>query len=63
MAKSLDAKTIDTIADSVKNAKNISKADYVKSLDILKAAGKDIDEVIGNSNLILKGTNYTEKYA
>ena len=63
LAKSLEPETIAKIEESVKSAKNITKADYVKSLDILEAAGKDIDEVIGNSSLILKGTNYTEKYA
>lgn len=54
MAKSLDPKTIDTIADSVQSTKNITKADYVKSLDILKAAGRNTEQA---STVLSKITN------
>lgn len=54
MAKSLVPKTIDTIADSVQSTKNITKADYVKSLDILKAAGRNTEQA---STVLSKITN------
>ena len=43
LAKSLDPETIAKIEESVKSAKNITKADYSKSLNILEAAGKNVD--------------------
>lgn len=45
VAKSLDAKTIDKISDSLLNTKNITKDDYTKLVNVLKAAGKKVDEI------------------
>lgn len=63
LAKALPADTIDDIADSLKNADNITKVDYEKALDILEAAGKDTKELVSSGELILKGTNYSNEYA
>lgn len=46
VVKSLDAKTLDKIADSIENAKNITKEDLFKYIDILKAAGRNSDEIL-----------------
>lgn len=43
LVKEFDAKTIDNIADSLKSTKNITRADYSKSLNILEIAGKNVD--------------------
>ncbi len=52
VVKSLDPKTIDKIEDSVKNAQNITKNDYTKLVDVLKAVGKKVDETDQITNFL-----------
>lgn len=47
LAKSLDPKTIDTIADSTKKLDKVTKADFERILDALKSAGYNGDNLIG----------------
>lgn len=42
IAKAIPASTLDEIADSVKNVKRITKADFAKTLELLEAAGKNV---------------------
>lgn len=47
LVKSLDPKTIDTIADSTKKLDKVTKADFERILDALKSAGYNGDNLIG----------------
>lgn len=46
VVKNLDAKTLNQIEDLLKNTKNITKKDFFKYIDILKAAGRNADEIL-----------------
>lgn len=52
--KHLDPKTIDKIDEAVKSVKNITKDDYTKLVNVLKAVGKKVDEIDQITNFLNK---------